>query len=254
MAEQGRLARLAGAALLLVAVVVVVSAAIRLGQIAHPPLSAAALLALRAAHRISASLDALAVFALAWFAWRARLRQPSLLRPALVALVLTLGLSALGVVGGKTPGAEIALGNLLGGLTLAASLAWGLGALRRDRPGMAPSRPRLPVAGAAPALAAAQCLLGGWIALIATKLWSWPLAFHVLLGTLLALGALRIGAALGSRAERGAALTLLVPALAAPAAGAVTALLDAPFAVALAHAAAAAALLVALAYARARFA
>jgi heme A synthase len=250
MAEERRLARLAGAALLLVSAVVVVSAAIRLGQVAREPLSASSLLALRGVHRVSASLDAIAVFALSWFAWRARATRSSLARAALIALALTLGLSALGVVGGKEPGPHIALGNLLGGLALAVSLAWVLGLLQRAPQGAAPAR----LARAALALAAAQCALGGWIALLATELWSWPLAIHVLLGVLLALGALRIGAALGARGERRAALLVLFPALAAPAAGVLTALFDAPFGIALAHAAAAAALLIALAYTRARFA
>ena len=250
MAEERRLARLAGAALLLVAAVIVVSAAIRLGQIAREPLSSAALAALRGVHRVSASLDALAVFALAWLAWRARTARPSFARAALIALVLTVGLSALGVVGGKEPGPRIALGNLLGGLALAVSLAWVLGHLQRAPQGAAPER----FARAALALAAVQCALGGWVALLATELWSWPLAIHALLGALLALGALRIGMVLGAAAERRAALVVLFPALAAPAAGVLTAVFDAPFGIALAHAAAAAALLIALAYTRARFA
>ncbi len=250
MAEQRPLARIAGAALLLIAAVVVISAAIRLGQIAQPPISASALLALRGAHRVSASLDALAVFALAWLAWRTRAARPSFARAALVALVLTLGLSALGVVGGTSPGPRIALGNLLGGLALAGCLAWALGLLGRGAPGGAPSR----LASAALVLAVAQCVLGGWIALFVAELWSWPLAIHVLLGVVVVLGALRIGIALGGVAERRAAIVVLLPALAAPAAGALTALFDAPFGIALAHAAVAAALLIALAYTRARFA
>jgi hypothetical protein len=250
MAEERRLARLAGAALLLVAAVVVVSAAIRLGQVDREPLTSAALAALRGVHRVSASLDALAVFALAWLAWRVRAARPALARTALFALALTLGLSALGVAGGTTPGARIALGNLLGGLALAGVLAWALGLLQRGQQGAAPSR----LARAALALAFVQCALGGWIAVIATELWSLPLAIHALLGALLALGALRIGALLGARAERRGALIVLVPALAAPAAGVLTALFDAPFGAALAHAAAAAALIIALAYTRVRFA
>jgi hypothetical protein len=193
MAEERRLARLAGAALLLVAAVVVVSAAIRLGQVDREPLTSAALAALRGVHRVSASLDALAVFALAWLAWRVRAARPALARTALFALALTLGLSTLGVAGGTTPGARIALGNLLGGLALAGVLAWALGLLQRGQQGAAPSR----LARAALALAFVQCALGGWIAVIATEIWSLPLAIHALLGALLALGALRIGALLG---------------------------------------------------------
>jgi hypothetical protein len=250
MPDDRRLTRVAGAALLLVSVVVVVSAAIRLGIASPEPLPAGALLALRGAHRVSASLDALAVFALAWFAWRVRAARPSLARAAGFALVLTLGLSALGVAGGTEPGPRLALGNLLGGLALAASLAWALGALQRVDRAALPSW----LAGLALATAFAQCALGGWLAVVVTDLWSLPLAIHVVLGALLVLGALRIGAALGARGERRGALLLLLPALGTPAAGVLAALLDLPFSAALAHAAAAAALLIAFAYARARFA
>ena len=169
--------RLALAALLLMAVVVVASAWLRLAQLRpdcidwpgcrealRPALgtaatgalgSPAALSAVRGVHRLAASTLLLVVVASSWLAWGRRRQTPADTWRSLAMLALALGLAALGVV---TPGARSAavlLGNLLGGLLLLA-LAWShcreLAALAPPRP--APTlRPATPGAPRAPSRA-----------------------------------------------------------------------------------------------------
>jgi hypothetical protein len=212
--------------LVLVLVVIVISVAIRLG--AEP------LAALRGVHRASASLEVLAMLALAWLAWRR----------ALLVIVLTVFLSVLGILAGQQPPPPAALGNLLGGLALAAAFAWVLGR----------AHARVPqrwgrIGHAAAALLAAQCALGAWLAIYARDLEPWALGAHTALGFALAAGALWLALRLEPRALR---IALFGIALAAPAAGIASAQFYQPLGASLAHAAAVALLVAAAAYAHAR--
>lgn len=94
----------------LVLAVVIAAAGIRLG-IGIPEL--------RVVHRISASLEVLAVLWLAWMAWRRAAVQ--------LALALTVLLSVVGILAGQNPPPTAAAVNLLGGLSLLAVFAWILG-------------------------------------------------------------------------------------------------------------------------------
>ncbi len=232
--EARRLAAAVAAALVLVLAVVVVSAAIRLGADA---LSDSQLRILRGVHRGAASLELVALLAVAGLAWRARTG----LGAAALAVLLTAALAILGIAAGQKPPPAAAFGNLTLGLALAASFAWLLGSLRRN-----PSA-NLPAA----LLVAAQALLGSAIAIFSETLWSWALVVHALLGLALGAGAIW----LARRIERPAArFSLAVLALAAPIAGFASALFELPLAATLAHAAAAALFVCAAAYAHARIA
>jgi len=254
---EARVAAAAATGLGLVLLVIVVSVAIRL--------EAGPLAALRGVHRASASLEVLAMLALAWLAWRR----------AFLVIALTVFLSLLGIFAGQNPPPAAALGNLLGGLALAAAFAWVLGRAH----GRAPQNQQR-LGHAVAALFVLQCALGAWLAILAEELWSLALLAHALIGLTLAAGAawlalfagelwswaLAAHATLGLALAAGAAwlalrlehagrrFALLGAALAAPAAGAASALLGQPVAAALAHAAAAALLVAAAAYAHARLA
>lgn len=183
---------------------------------------------MRATHRVAATLATPLLLVAAWLAWRAGQRGPG----AGVAL-LTIGLSVLGAVTGTSPPAAAQAGNLLGGLALAAMLAW---LFSRERP-----------AWIVVALLALQVALGAWLSLFAEELWSVPLLAHATLGLALA------GAAAWFSLLRRRFPLVLVGVL-VPATGVATALLGAPLAASLAHALAAALLVVALASVRGRFA
>jgi len=225
---EARFAAAAATGLGLVLLVIVVSVAIRL--------DAGPLAALRGVHRAAASLEVLAMLALAWLAWRR----------SLLVIALTVFLSVLGIFAGQKPPPAAALGNLLGGLALAAAFAWVLGRAH----GQTARRSRR-IGQAAAALFAVQCALGAWLALFAEELWSWALAAHAMLGLALAAGAVWLALRLERAAQR---FALLGAALAAPAAGIASALFEQPLAASLAHAAAAALLVAAAAYAHARLA
>jgi hypothetical protein len=228
---EARVAKAAWAGLVLVLIVIVVSVAIRIGGEAA---SAGVMFALRGVHRAAASLEVLAAIALAWFAWRR----------SLPVLVLTVFLSVLGILAGQKPPPLAALGNLLGGLALAAAFAWALGRAH----GRAPQgKSRL--GHAAAALFVLQCALGAWLSLFAEELWSLALLAHALLGLALAAGAAWLALRLARAPQR---FALLGVALAAPAAGAASALFGQPLPASLAHAAAGALLVAAAAYAHAR--
>lgn len=210
----------------LVLLVIVLSVAIRL--------DAGPLGALRGAQRAAASLEVVSMLALAWLAWRG----------ALVVIALTVFLSVLGIAAGQNPPPLAALGNLLGGLALAAAFAWVLGrAHGRETHGAR----RLGLAAAA--LLAVQCALGAWLAIFAKDLEAWALGAHTALGFALAAGAVWLALRLGRAARR---FVLLGIALAAPAAGIASAQFYQPLGASLAHAAAAALLVAAAAYAHAR--
>ncbi len=240
---EARLAAAASAGLGLVLLVIVLSVAIRLGADAA---SAGLLSVLRGVHRTSASLEVLAMLALAWFAWRERARHEAIARGAAVAAAITLFLSALGIAAGQNPPPVAALGNLLGGLALAAAFAWVLGRAHGQA-----GRPSSRLGHAAAALFVVQCALGAWLALFAEELWSWALLAHAALGLALAAGAVWLALRLARAAQR---FALLGAVLAAPAAGIASALFEQPLAASLAHAAAAALLVAAAAYAHARLA
>lgn len=181
------------------------SAAIRLNATGiEPMLGASGLAALRAIHRVAASLEVLAALWLAWVAWRSS--------GPLVALVLglTVFLSLLGIVAGKTPTPLQSLGNLLGGLALVAALAWTLG--KKGSGTFSGKRFLTPFFLGGVAL---QMLVGARLALYGrVELPALPL--HALLGLALAalwgwLALARIGGGLGG--------LLFVLALAAPVAG-----------------------------------
>lgn len=225
---EARFAAAAAAGLGLVLLVIVVSVAIRL--------EAEPLFALRGVHRAAASLEVVAMLALAWLAWRR----------ALLVIALTVFLSVLGIAAGQKPPPLAALGNLLGGLALAAAFAWALGRAHGHRP-QGSNR----LAWTAAALVALQCALGAWLSLFAEELWSWALLAHAALGLTLAAGAAWLALRLERAPQR---FALLGIALAAPAAGAASALFGQPLGASLAHAAAGALLVAAAAYAHARLA
>jgi hypothetical protein len=237
-AEARRLAAACAAGLVLVLVVLVVSAAIRLGADFFTP---SEMKLLRGVHRSSASLEVLASIAVAWLAWRTHTRVGA----AVLAALLTVILSILGILAGQKPPPGAAFGNLTLGLALAASFAWLLGSTYRRE--SANQRG----ASLAAALVVAQVLLGGWIAIFSETLWTWTLAAHALLGIALAAGAVWLARRIERAAPR---FALAVLALAVPAAGFASALFEQPLAAGLAHAAAAALFVSAAAYGHARIA
>lgn len=183
--------------------------------------------AVRGVHRVSASLATLLILAAGWLAWRAGRRAL-----ALSIVLLTIGLSVLGALTGTSPPPVAQAGNLLGGLALAALLAW------------LPATAK-PSSGSAIVLLvlSLQVMLGAWLSIFAEELWSWPLLAHATLGLALAAALVR---------TRSLALVLL--GIAAAAAGMAAVLFGAPLAASLAHAVAVALLVPAAARLRGRFA
>jgi hypothetical protein len=236
--------RAAAAGLTLVLAVVLLSAAIRLGQAAAPPLDPAILLVLRGFHRTAASLEVLVAAWLSWVAWQMRARRPALARGVALAAALTIVLSVLGIFAGRTPPPGAAMGNLLGGLALAAVFAWLLGESRSPA-GRAAGRG----AWIGLLLIAAQCVLGARLAVFPGAASSAALPAHAMLGILLAAGGVRLarGTPHLPRRRMGIALALLVPI-----AGFTALHYEDSSAAAFAHAAAAALLVAAAAYGRLR--
>jgi heme A synthase len=232
------------AGLALVLAVVLLSAAIRLGQTAAPPLSDGILLILRGFHRTAASLEVLVAAWLSWFAWRIRSERPALARGIALAAGLTIALSVLGIVAGRTPPPAAAMGNLLGGLALAAVFAWLLAESRS---------PGAQAAGRAAwiwiLLIAAQCVLGARLAVFSGAGSSAALPAHAMLGILLAAGGVWLAqhSAHLPRRWAGTALALLVPI-----AGFTALHYEDSSSAAFAHAAAAAVLIAVAAYTRLR--
>jgi hypothetical protein len=244
--RERRVRTVAAAGLALVFAVVLLSAVIRLGQAAAPPLGEGTFLALRALHRAAASLEVLAAAWLAWFAWRVRAERPALARGVALAAAITVALSVLGIAAGRTPAPPAAAGNLLGGLGLAAVFAWILGVLRRPA-GRAADY--VVVGGAV--LLAVQCLLGARLAVFPAAAASPALPAHGILGILLACGTAWLARGIGSARQRatGFALALLVPL-----AGFTALHFEHSAAAAFAHASVAALLVIAAAYTRLRHA
>lgn len=241
--EARTLARLALTGLALVLTVVLVSAAIRLGQAATPPLGEPTLFALRAAHRTAASLEVLVVLWLGWLAWRARLERPPFATGVAVAIALTAALSLVGILAGQNPRPAAALANVLGGLALAAVFAWLAGSLRR------PAAPLAHVASVAAALLALQCLLGACLSVLPGAVASLALPIHAMLGIVVTALAGWLALRNQSPAPRRA---LFIGALVVPTAGFTALQLEFSLTAALAHAAAAALLVVVAAYSRLR--
>jgi heme A synthase len=219
----------AAAGLGLVGVVLLASVAIRL---ASEELGGA-LAAVRGVHRAAASLEVVAALALVWI----------IRRKALAAAALTVFLSVLGIAAGREPPPLAALGNLLGGLALAAVFAWLLGRARERT-----ARPASRIAHGAAALLVLQCALGAWVSIFAREDLSWPLVAHAELGLLLAAASVWLALRLARGAWRYA---LTGVALTVPMAG-LSVLSGWPLAASLSHAAAVALLVAAAAYAHAR--
>lgn len=234
----------AAAGLALVFAVVLLSAAIRLGQAAAPPMGEGTLLLLRGFHRTAASLEVLAAAWLGWFAWRARTERPALARSVALAVAITVALSVLGIVVGRTPPPAAAAGNLLGGLALAAVFAWILGGLRRSD-----GRAADYVVGGGVVLLVVQCLLGARLAVFPAAAVSPALPAHAMLGIILACSAAWLARRIGRVPYRAAAFAL---ALLVPLAGFTALQFEHSAAAAFAHAIVAALLVVAAAYTRLR--
>jgi hypothetical protein len=219
---------LTATSLALVLVVVFASAVIRLlGEDLG-----GALLVVRGLHRVAASAAALAILAAGWVGWREGRRAM-----AAIVVALMLALSVLGAATGTEPPPLAAAGNLLGGLALAALLAWQLGRERR--------RGGEPLLHLLAALVALQVLAGAWNTIFEEETWTLVLVGHATLG-------LATAGLLGWIALRVRAWGILALACAAPIAGLASGLLDAPAGPALAHAATAALVVTAAAWAHGR--
>lgn len=242
--RERRLRTVAAAGLALVFAVIVLSAAIRLGQSAAPPLGEGVLLGLRAFHRTAASLEVLAAAWLGWLAWRSRAARPTLARGVALVVAITLALSVLGIVAGRTPAPAAAAGNLLGGLALAAVFAWILGVPRQLTRPMGSY-----IVGSGAVLLAVQCLLGARLAVFPAATASPALPAHAMLGIILACGAAWLARRIGHTRQRAAGVTL---ALLVPLAGFTALHFEHSAAAAFAHAGVAALLVVAAAYTRLR--
>jgi hypothetical protein len=234
----------AAAGLALVFAVILLSAAIRLGQSAAPPLGEGVLLGLRAFHRTAASLAVLAAAWLGWLAWRVRAERPTLARAVALAVAITLALSVLGIVTGRTPAPAAAAGNLLGGLALATVFSWILG-----DPCRLPGRVGSHIVGSGVVLLVVQCLLGARLAVFPPAAASLALPAHAMLGISLACGAAWLARRSGHAQHRAVGVTL---ALLVPLAGFTALHFEHSVAAAFAHAAVAALLVVAAAYTRLR--
>jgi heme A synthase len=199
---------------LLMAVVVVASAALRhLGaSVALQAAWADELVWLRWVHRLAATGVLLGALALLVLAWRGRRTGPagaSMLLGAAALVGLALLLSAVGVAGGASRAAPVVLVNLVGGFTMLALCAW----LARD-PG--PARLGRParwvgalvlLQAAAGAVAAAQAApdCDAWVGCVAAAWVHRGLG----LGLALALSALGLWAASRRGHPAGAALAVL---------------------------------------------
>lgn len=171
-----------------VLVVVLASAAIRLNSRAGlllPFLDASQVGALRVLHRAAASLEVVAAAWIAWQAWRRRAEQGTPAMAAGLLAALTVLLSVIGIVGGRGPAPLMALGNVLGGLALAAAFAWLLGLL-------SPLATRIATPLALAALLAVQAIVGARLSVFGHAA---PVALpaHIFLGLAIAVWLARAG-------------------------------------------------------------
>jgi len=202
----------------------------------------------RGVHRASASLAGLAVLLLAgWALWRRHL-----VPGALAALALIVFLAALGRATGSAPPPYAALGNLAGGVALAALLAWTFG--RSQAPWQA-AGPQRRLALGVLAAAAAQTAFGGWLATCVPveppSIVPWV---HAATGVAAAALAAWLGVRLARAGLARTGVALIVLAALALAAGVASLLLELPVLALLAHPLATALLLSALAQLAARIA
>ncbi len=171
MPDVGRLAfriqLLAGASILLMLAVVAASAYIRASGGVDVQIA-------RGVHRAAASSVALLVFALMAIAWR----QSRLRAAAIVALVLMLGLAAVGWITGSTPPPAAAFFNQSGGFLLTALLAWIYGRVSAQFP----ASPDRKLAHAALVLTIVQAAFGGALAIYAPQASAGLLITHAVSG------------------------------------------------------------------------
>jgi len=227
---EGRLKLAAALGLALLLVVVVAAAAIRLEWTGW----------VRAIHRIAASLEVVVVLGLGWMAWRTRTHWPAVL----IALVLTVFLSAIGIAFGQEPPPAAATANLLGGLALTATFAWIVG-----KSGSDPKRINRALTPIFAVLLVIQLFLGARLAIVDRFAPALPVhgLLAIALAALLSWFALaRVGGRIGK--------ALFVLALAAPIAGFTALHYEYSAAAALVHATAAALLVASAAYALGRVA
>jgi len=220
-------------ALGLVLAVVVAAAGIRL-EIGLP--------GVRVVHRGAASLEVIAVLWLGWMTWRARADRLAVFRAALLVIGLSAFLSVVGIAAGQNPPPAGAAANLLGGLALAAVLAWLIGRLDRDAGGLG-----LALTALAGVLLAIQLALGARLAIMERYVAALPahgLLAMALAGLLGWIGLARVRGAAGK--------ALFALALVAPVAGFTALHYEYSALAALAHALAAVLLLTAAAFALGR--
>ena len=238
-----RTGRIAGLAAFLTLVVVAASATIRLAAEALGDDIAR----VRGVHRVAASLAAILVIV----AFVNALRFRSSRAAASAALVLMVALSVVGWATGTQPPPAAALFNQLGGVALAAFLAWLAGHAASGAGGAEPDRA---LATAALGFASLQVVFGATLVLLGPPLPIVLVVAHAVLG----LTAAATGAALGIHRWRSGdsphgALLVACAAL-APLAGVATVLPAPAIAIQVGHAAAGALLLVAVANAHGRMA
>jgi len=232
---------LAGLGAVLTLVVVAASAVIRLGASEL----GSAMVITRGVHRTAASIAALLVLALFWRALRLR----ELRRAASIALVLMLALSVVGWATGTQPPPAAALFNQLGGVALAALLAWLAG---RAASGASVAAPDPALVLAALLFASLQVVFGAALVMLGSPVAPVLLVAHAVSG----LAAAATGAALGVRLygsgdPRHGAFLVLCAAF-TPLAGSLAVLPAPVIVVQVGHATAAALLLAAVALAHGR--
>jgi len=238
-----RTERIAGLAAFLTLVVVAASAAIRLAAEALGD----DLVRVRGVHRIAASLAAILVIAVFVAALRHRRSRPA----ASAALVLMLALSAVGWATGTQPPPAAALFNQLGGVALAALLAWLAGRASTGPSGTEVDRS---LAMTALLFAAMQIVFGALLVLLGPPLAIALVVAHAVLGLTAAAGGAALGVSVWRTGDGRRGAGLLLCAALAPLAG-VAVVLPAPaIAIQVGHAAAGALLLVAVAHAHGRMA
>ncbi len=234
---------LAGLAALAVLTVVAASVTIRLGvrELGE------AIAIVRGVHRAAASLAALLVFVLAALA----LRRRELRAATSAALALTIVLSIVGWVTGTDPPRPAAWFNQLGGIALAALLAWLHGRTATLRIDAARERP---LAAAAVLFACVQAAYGGTLATFFPDPPVPLLLAHAALGLAAAATVAALGLRFAAAGFPAHGIALAACAALAPAAGTLSVLTAAVLPIQVGHAFAAALLLAAATHAHARLA
>lgn len=232
-----RIGTFAGLAACLTLVVVAASATIRLGADSL----GGGLAVVRGVHRAAASTAALLVLVVFWRA----LRVSEMRRAASVAFVLMLALSAVGWATGTHPPPAAALFNQLGGVALAALLAWLAG---RAASGEGIAASDQPLALAALLLASAQIVFGGTLVMLGLPAALVLVVAHAVLGLSAAATSAALGARIVTTGDTPHGVTLMLCAALAPLAGSLSVLPAPAIVLQVGHATAAALLLVAVAH------